>query len=230
MKNPSTSGIRKDLQSSNEIIVVAIAGGSGSGKTTLAKKLAKILSESSESLPILGQDSYYIDQSSRFDHDGGLVNFDHPEALEFSLLAEHLRLLKKGMSIEVPIYEFSTHKRLTATESFKSQKIVILEGTLILSQPELVQIIDESIFLKVPEALRFQRRMKRDVEERGRSEEGVREQFFQQVKPMHDRYVEPSMREADILLQDQEILTMSERGSKIRQLLIDALNKHAFTR
>ncbi len=211
----------------NQIFVVAIAGGSGSGKTTLARKLAIEFSSKEGPLPILGQDSYYIDQSHRFDRDGGVVNFDHPESLEFSLLAQHLRDLKLGLSVQIPIYEFSNHQRKSETESFPAQQIVILEGTLIFSQPQILSLIDEAIFLKVPESLRFQRRLKRDTEERGRTEAGVREQFFNQVKPMHDHFVEPSMAGAHIIIQEQEILLRSERGSSLRTRLINALNKIA---
>lgn len=216
----------KQLRDEN-VFVVAIAGGSGSGKTTLAKKLASEFSPTDSPLPILGQDSYYIDQSHRFDRDGGAVNFDHPQSLEFSLLAQHLRELKSGQSIQVPIYEFSNHQRKPETEIFPAQRIVILEGTLIFSQPEILALVDEAIFLKVSESVRFQRRLKRDTEERGRTEAGVREQFFNQVKPMHDHFVEPSMRGAHIILQDQEILLVSEKGSSLRAQLINALNKLA---
>ncbi len=212
----------------SEPIIIAVSGGSGSGKTTLAKHLSRLLTKTSEPLPILGQDSYYIDQSSRFDRDGGQVNFDHPSALEFSLLIDHLKMLKSGREVAVPIYEFSTHRRVAETELFPAQEIVIVEGTLLLSQPALVELVDEAIFLKVPESLRFQRRLKRDTEERGRSEAGVREQFFNQVKPMHDLFVEPSISAADIIIQEQEVLLISEMGSKIRPQIIDALNKKSF--
>src|SRR4051812_32124555 len=102
----------------NQIWVIAIVGGSGSGKTTLAKKLRRLLSH--QDCAILGQDSYYKDQSAQFDHDGGLVNFDHPQALEFSLMAAHIQQLKLGQDIQIPVYDFASHSRLKKTQTIKS--------------------------------------------------------------------------------------------------------------
>lgn len=174
----------------NSIYIVGIAGGSGSGKTTFANRLRAKLGE--DHSVVLGQDSYYIDQSNKFDHDGGSVNFDHPESLEFSLMAKHLKELKQGNSINVPIYDFTTHTRKDSTKKLTPKKIIFVDGILIFSQPIVVDCLDFKIFIDCDEDLRFQRRLKRDTTERGRTPEGVKTQFHNQVKPMHDKFVEPS--------------------------------------
>lgn len=169
--------------------VIGICGGSGSGKTTLAKRVQEHLG--SERVQILSQDSYYHDLSSQFDHDGGSVNFDHPDALEFSLMSMHLEALKTGSSVEVPKYDFATHKRKPNSEIIYPKPVIIVDGILILSQEHVRKHFDRSVFLSVPEEVRLSRRLKRDVAERGRTPQGVVEQFHRQVKPMHDLFVEP---------------------------------------
>jgi uridine kinase len=201
--------------------VIAIVGGSGSGKTTLAKKILSLLGERDG--VILGQDSYYIDQSARFDRDGGAVNFDHPDSLEFSLLGSHLKELKNGQNIEVPVYDFASHKRLVKTETLQHRPVILVDGTLILSQSPLLPLFDESIFLEVDEDTRFQRRLRRDVQERGRKPEGVREQFFKQVKVMHDEFVEPSKVESSILIRDGRFVVQKESGCGFRARLLELL-------
>lgn len=174
----------------SEVLLIGVAGGSGSGKTTFAKRLREKIGQ--ELCGVLAQDSYYIDQSNKFDHDGGAVNFDHPNSLDFSLMADHLKILKSGKSVPVPIYDFATHKRLANTESLLPQKIIFVDGILIFSQPNIVECLDFKIFIDCPEELRFERRLNRDVKERGRTPDGVKNQFFKQVKPMHDEFVAPS--------------------------------------
>lgn len=201
--------------------VIAIVGGSGSGKTTLAKKIQKQFGK--ESCVILSQDSYYIDQSHKFDRDGGAVNFDHPSSLEFSLLAKHIEHLKSGNDIEVPIYDFPTHKRLTKTETLRHHPMILVDGTLVLSQKELLPLFDESIFIDVDEDTRFQRRLKRDIEERGRTPEGVRDQFYKQVKVMHDEFVEPSKSESSILIRRNGIVVQRQTRSTLHSRLVELL-------
>lgn len=174
----------------NQVCIIGIAGGSGSGKTTFAQRLRERLGP--DNSEVLGQDSYYIDQSHRFDHDGGSVNFDHPDSLEFSLMATHLKALKKGEEIEVPLYDFATHQRLKKTEKMSPKKIIFVDGILIFSRPEVLACLDHKIFIDCEEDLRFERRLNRDVKERGRTPGGVRNQFYSQVKPMHDQFVAPS--------------------------------------
>lgn len=178
-------------------LIIGVAGGSGSGKTTLARELVSEFQKKGMSSKILRQDSYYIDQSDKFDRDGGAVNFDHPDSLEFSLLAKHLKMLEAGESIEVPIYDFPTHSRSKTCEKFEPVDIVVVDGILIFSQEDVLAEMDFTIFVEASEDNRFQRRLARDVKERGRTEQGVRDQFFGQVKPMHDEFVEPSRLKAD---------------------------------
>jgi uridine kinase len=142
------------------------------------------------------KDNYYLDQSQNFDRDGGAVNFDHPRSIDFDLMATHLQQLIAGDAIEIPQYDFATHSRTGKTLRLEPKPIILVDGTLILSQPKLRPLFDESIFLKVSEIIRFRRRFHRDVQERGRQPEGVRNQFLSQVKPMHDRFVEPSKERA----------------------------------
>ena len=187
-KTPSRAAVR----------CIAISGGSGSGKTTFARKLVAALG--AERVAILSQDSYYRDQSARFDGDGGSVNFDHPEALDFPLLAEHLRMLQRGETAPIPVYDFATHKRLPSTQPLDPRPVVLVDGTLVLGQAELIPLLDHRVFIDVPEEIRFERRLRRDVAERGREPEGVKRQFARQVAPMHDQFVQPSSANAGIVI------------------------------
>jgi uridine kinase len=187
---------------SQDVYIIGIAGGSGSGKTTFARELAQRLPR--EHCALLFQDSYYIDQSARFDFDGGSVNFDHPDALDFPLLADHLRELKAGRGVQVPLYDFATHARLQTTLPQPPKRIILVDGILIFHPSEVRSLFDELIFFETPESLRYERRLKRDVQERGRTPEGVKSQFERQVKPMHDQFVEPSRKHAGIVVRDLE--------------------------
>ncbi len=180
--------------------IIGVAGGSGSGKTYFAQALQKALGE--DVCSILYQDNYYIDQSHRFDGDGGSVNFDHPNSLDFKLLSQGLAALKKGQNIEVPLYDFATHKRLEKTMPFKPTKVILVDGILILDSELVRAQLDEAVFFDTPEALRFERRLHRDVSERGRTAEGVKKQFELQVRPMHEQFVQPSMKYAQTVIHD----------------------------
>lgn len=180
-----TASIKQDRS-----FILGVSGGSGSGKTYFAEALHKLLGD--EHCEIICQDNYYHDQSKKFDFDGGSVNFDHPDSIDFELLAKQVQMLKNGQGIQIPTYDFRTHSRTPETKSVAPKKLIIIDGILIFHPVELRQLFDDMIFFDTPEDLRFSRRLERDIKERGRQPEGVRNQFFKQVKPMHDLFVEPS--------------------------------------
>lgn len=180
-----------------DVLIIGIAGGSGSGKTFLAEALAKKLGPQKSFL--LYQDNYYKDQSHKFDYDGGSVNFDHPDSIDFNLLANHLAELKKTRSIDIPLYDFETHSRSENTKHQEPKPVVIVDGILILSDKDVREQLDISVYVQTPEDIRYERRLQRDIKERGRTPEGVKNQFENQVKPMHDEFVFPSRKHADII-------------------------------
>lgn len=186
--------------SSSRPFILGVSGGSGSGKTYFAKALQQRLGE--ESCTIIYQDNFYIDQSKKFDFDGGSVNFDHPESLDFKLLSEHLSILKSGNATNIPTYDFATHTRTNNTHLVTPKSVIIVDGILIFHADEVRPYLDELVFFDTPEELRFKRRLERDVKERGRDPQGVKNQFDKQVKPMHDQFVEPSKKYASCVVCD----------------------------
>lgn len=179
--------------------ILGVAGGSGSGKTYFAKELQKALGDHAT---IVYQDNFYHDQSKKFDRDGGSVNFDHPDSLDLKLLAQCLSELKKGQTTQIPTYDFKTHTRTQETLKVEPKAIIIVDGILIFHPDFLRMQFDEMVFFDTPESLRFERRLERDVVERGRTVEGVKMQFINQVKPMHDQFVEPSKAHAHTIVKD----------------------------
>jgi len=180
--------------------LLGVAGGSGSGKTYFAAALRRRLGP--DLCEIVYQDSFYFDQSSRFDFDGGSVNFDHPDSIDFPLLAGKLAELKSGRATELPIYDFKTHSRKIETQRIESKPVILVDGILIFHSPPVRALFDDLVYFDTPEELRFKRRLDRDVNERGRTAEGVRNQFLKQVKPMHDAFVQPSMKHAHTTVHD----------------------------
>ncbi len=178
--------------------IIAIAGGSGSGKTTFVEELKSQLGH--ENCAVLYQDSYYFDQSRMFKGDGS-INYDHPSSLDFELMALHLQTLQKGKAILAPTYCYKTHKRLPETIKIESSPYILLDGTLILSQSNVCEAVNLKVFIETQEELRFYRRLKRDVAERGRTPAGVKTQFDAHVKPMHDQFIEPSKSHADQIVE-----------------------------
>ncbi len=189
--------------------ILGVAGGSGSGKTYFAQALAAKLGN--DQCTIISQDNFYFDQSKRFDFDGGSVNFDHPSSIDFELLASSIRQLKTGVRTEIPVYDFVTHSRQAKALPIEPKSVIIVDGILIFhSAPVRVEFHD-TIFFDTKEELRFKRRLDRDVKERGRTPEGVHAQFFKQVKPMHDEFVEPSKAHArTIITEDTEFAKLVE--------------------
>jgi uridine kinase len=186
----------------SSVLVIGVCGGSGSGKTTFGRMLQANLGD--HFCGILAQDSYYRDMHEYFDRDGGTVNFDHPDSIEFELMVKHIKQLKAGEDILVPNYDFATHRRLEESAFFPCRPIVIVDGILLLTQSELRPLLDFAFFIDTQEDLRFKRRLGRDVRERGRTPEGVHDQFFNHVKPMHDFFVEPSRRFADRIISGEK--------------------------
>ena len=186
----------------SKTFIIGVAGGSCSGKTTLANCLH--LHFGTDHCSLIKQDSYYIDQSKSFDRDGGAVNFDHPSAIDFNLLAQHIIDLKNGKIIKTPQYDFTTHPRLDSTFLVNPMPVIIIDGTLIFNNPEVRELMDYKIFIAASKDLRLARRLKRDTEERGRKEAGVIEQFEAQVEPMHQEYVETSSNFSDYILQTED--------------------------
>ena len=184
----------------NKPFLIGIAGGSGSGKTYFARELHRLLG--AEKASIIYQDNFYIDQSRRFDFDGGSVNFDHPESLDFKRLEACLTDLNRGQPTRIPIYDFVSHTRSVETLEIQPTPIILIDGILIFHPEAVRKQFDHLIFFDAPESLRFERRLKRDVEDRGRTPEGVRNQFEKQVKPMHDQFVQPSRVHAHEVIQD----------------------------
>jgi uridine kinase len=179
-------------------LVIAVAGGTGSGKTTVARKLVEALP--SGLATIIEHDSYYRDQSDLGPEERSALNYDHPDALESDLLAEHLRQLRAGSTVELPIYDFRTHTRQRDTRRVGPTAVVVVEGILTLAQPAVRDQLDIKIFVDTDADIRVFRRIRRDLEDRGRTFASVREQYYRSVRPMHNQFVEPSKRWADLII------------------------------
>ncbi len=192
------------IKQNKNLTIIGVAGGSGSGKTYFASKLQSRLG--ANRCEIVYQDNFYIDQSEKFDFDGGSVNFDHPASIDFRLLAECLEKLKTGKPVEIPIYDFATHSRKKQTTTIRARPVILVDGILIFHDARVRKLFDDLIFFDTPEELRYQRRLARDVEQRGRTPDGVRNQFLKQVKPMHDQFVEPSKQHAGTIVKEEDEL------------------------
>ncbi|KIG12788.1 Uridine kinase [Enhygromyxa salina] len=179
-------------------LVIGIAGGSGSGKSTVADALAASLPVGS--VATLRHDHYYRDQPELSIEQRNRVNYDHPESLETTLLIEHLQHLKAGNSIEVPVYDFKTHRRKPTTERLDPSPVIIVEGILVFVDEHLRRELDIKIFVDTEPDIRAIRRIRRDMRQRGRDFEAVRKQYYETVRPMHVQFVEPSKRTADLII------------------------------
>jgi uridine kinase len=179
-------------------IVICIAGASGSGKTTFAKKLIAVLPKN-ETL-LIAQDAYYKDLSHLSSEEKAKQNFDHPDSLDFELMRSHLIDLQKGSEISQPIYDFNTHSRLPTSKRILPKKIIIVEGTLVLSQKKQLNIYNLNIYVDLNQENCFDRRIERDIAERGRTIENVLEQYNQTVKPMFEKFILPSKSKADLII------------------------------
>lgn len=194
--------------------IIGIAGGSCSGKTTLAQSLARRLGK--DSCALIAQDNYYIDVRILCPN-GGLPDFDDPACLEWSLLEKHLKALKSGETIDMPSYDFTRHQRRAERRRVHPKSIILVEGILILSQENIRKELDHSLFIDCDRELRLERRFRRDVAERGRTEQSVFEQFYENVDPSQNRWVDPSALYADRVLTQEEYLDGGE--NLIRELI-----------
>ena len=183
-----------------QTVLIGIAGGTGSGKTTLAEKIHQAFPESA----LISQDAYYQNRLDLSFEERGRLNFDHPDSLEFSLLRDHLIDLKNGIAIEQPLYSFHTHLREKETRHVEPTNIILVEGILLLAAPEVRELFDIKIFVDTDDDIRVIRRIERDIKERSRDFNGVKEQYLTTVKPMHDAFVEPSKRYADLIVPARE--------------------------
>lgn len=179
-------------------LVIGIAGGTGSGKTTVARKLAAAMPPGRSVM--IDHDSYYRDRGDLPPDERELVNYDHPDALESSLLAEHLAGLRAGDTVAVPIYDYVSHTRRTESRPVAPAPVIIVEGILVFVEKAVREQMDIKIFVDTDADIRLMRRVRRDLEERGRTFESVREQYYRTVRPMHLRFVEPSKRWADLII------------------------------
>lgn len=206
---------------STETIVLGIAGGTGSGKTTLAKKIQEAFPDQAI---LISQDSYYKDLSKLSLKERNKVNFDHPDALDFALMREHIASLKTGKSINKPLYNFHSHTREITSETIHPSEVIIVEGILLFAIPEVRNLLDIKLFVDTDDDVRLLRRIERDIHERSRSFVSVREQYLATVKPMHDAFVEPSKQYADL------IIPQGGENAKALSLIISKLKEEVLSK
>ena len=180
------------------MLVIGIAGGTGSGKTTVVQKIVDQLPEGE--VTVLSQDSYYKQHDDLSFEERSKINFDHPSSIDFELLVQHLKELKKGNSVEQPIYSFKEHNRLNKTILTQPKKVLIVEGILIFTSRILRELIDIKVFIHADSDERLIRRLKRDISERGRDLDEVLTRYQDTLKPMHEQFIEPTKNYADIIV------------------------------
>ena len=185
-----------------DCVVIAIAGASASGKSLIANTIFDELCAElgTEQIGIISEDAYYRDQSHLLMEERVLTNYDHPKAFDHNLLCEHLKALKNKQAVDIPVYSYTEHTRLTETIKLTPKKIIILEGILLLTDASVREQLDASIFIDTPLDICFIRRLKRDIEERERSMESVIEQYTTTVRPMFLQFIEPSKQHADLIV------------------------------
>jgi uridine kinase len=198
--------------------VIGLCGGSGSGKTTLAQEVTSLLGRNrAQSISF---DAYYRDLSHLSVEERARVNYDSPVSLDVDLLTEHLDSIRRGRDIAVPVYDFSTHTRSGHLDLVEPTDFVIIEGILLFAFPEIRELLDVRVFLDCPADIRFRRRLRRDVEERGRTEQSVRRQWHQMVNPMHDLHVQPHAEHAHL------IVAHGRRPPEIASTIVELADSH----
>ena len=203
-------------------MIIGICGGTGSGKTTVANRILESVSK--DEVIFLQQDSYYRNLDELPLDMRNVVNFDHPDAIDNDSLVEHLRALKRGEAVELPLYDFKTHSRRAETLHMEPRPILIIEGILIFAEQRLLDEMDIKVYVDTPDDIRFIRRLRRDVAERGRTAESVIEQYLSTVRPMHMQFVEPSKRYADVIIPEggHNLVSIGLISGRIRERLADA--------
>lgn len=189
---------RLHLKEHQRPVTIAVAGGTGSGKTTIANALLERVG--SHHIAYLPHDAYYKDIDAIPKDESGKLNFDHPHALDTPLLIEHIKQLQNWQDVAIPIYDFTRDLRLPETQLVTAQPIILVEGVLILAEPELRALFDIKLFVDTDADIRFIRRLQRDINERGRTVQSVIQQYLSTVRPMHLEFVEPSKRYADVIV------------------------------
>ncbi len=179
-------------------VVIGVAGGSGSGKTTVVRRIVESLGD--DQVTVLEHDRYYRDRSDLRLEERAALNYDHPDSLETDLMVRHLEALRRGEPVDVPVYDFARYARLAAVETARPKRAIIVEGILIFTDAALRRLLDVKVFVDADDDIRFIRRLRRDVSDRGRTMDSVIEQYQNTVKPMHLEFVEPSKRYADIIV------------------------------
>jgi uridine kinase len=208
----------------SENFIIGIAGGSGSGKTTFAKKVIKDINQTNCS--ILHMDSYYLDKLPEdIITPKGKPNYDHPAAFDWELLKEHIKLLKAGLSIQAPSYDFKISRRGTETKSVGPAKVILLEGIFTLFDPDIRKLLDIRCFLHVEADIRFTRRLHRDVKERGRSLESVIAQYYETVRPMYQKYLDPQKQYADFTVGEETDVAAKILSARIKELIYNQSNE-----
>ena len=200
------------------MLIIGIAGGTGSGKSTLTDILRKRFPED---VTVISHDNYYRAQHELPLETRKKQNYDSPDAYETNLLIEHLKMLRNGLSVEIPVYDFSVHDRSEEKKLIVPNRVIVLDGILVLADPLLREQMDIRIFVDTDADIRILRRIRRDINERGRSLESVIEQYVSTVKPMHEMYVEPSKRFADIIIPEggRNLVAMDMLETAVRSLL-----------
>ncbi|PKN99196.1 MAG: uridine kinase [Chloroflexi bacterium HGW-Chloroflexi-4] len=200
-------------------LVIGVAGGSGSGKTTVAEMVLKRVGK--QRIAFLQHDSYYRELTGLPPAQRALVNFDHPNSLDSEMLRDHILQLKNWQSVEVPVYDFTTHSRTLDTIHVEPRRVILVEGILIFADSILRELFDVKIFVDTDSDIRFIRRLDRDITERGRTTENVVKQYMSTVRPMHLEFVEPSKRYADVIIPEGglNIVAMDMVIARIESLL-----------
>jgi len=198
---------------------IGICGGTGSGKTTIARAIVDAVGRSN--VVLVEQDSYYRNLADMPLDERHQANFDHPDAIDSDMLVNHLLRLKQGLTVEMPLYDFVTHTRSDDIEIIEPKPVVIVEGILIFAEPRVLDLLDMRVFVDTPDDVRLIRRLRRDINERGRTFERTLDQYERTIRPMHFEFVEPSKRHADIIIPEgsQTNITVDMLCSMVREKL-----------